>query len=240
MRHLMALTLLTLGLALLAVPAQADTITYTLRNNPDGNQAPPEYGLRIDGLTDADSSREWLFDFEAAGSNMRLDWDTVTNDIHIYGTTFGGEQDGSGYVAGSTALWAVDFSYSGSNAVSPGGSVDGVRFNGSPTVMGSITNNTTNDEYLLTDWPNSGNSFNFTDETYKNYTPTGGELNGWGWLGLVTGIDGAGAPTSYYHTTSQDWLFIGTPVPEPTSMALFALGAGGLAIVRRRRKQSAA
>jgi hypothetical protein len=46
----------TIGFFALASISQAVSYgSYTLDNHPDGNQAPPAYGLRLDGLLDGSS-----------------------------------------------------------------------------------------------------------------------------------------------------------------------------------------
>jgi hypothetical protein len=56
MRKLYFTFFATIGFFALASISQAVSYgSYTLDNHPDGNQAPPAYGLRLDGLLDGSS-----------------------------------------------------------------------------------------------------------------------------------------------------------------------------------------
>ncbi len=87
-----------------ATPITADAL-YELGNHPDGGAANPLYGLRLDGLLTADSSDIYTFDFAASGASMSMLWSSGTDELRIWGTAFGGQDIGSDYLAGTTALW---------------------------------------------------------------------------------------------------------------------------------------
>jgi hypothetical protein len=61
-----------------------ETGTYVLGNHPDGNAAPPHYGLRIDNLFGGVDP--FTFDFECVGCDVKLVYDGVRSTGHHVGS----------------------------------------------------------------------------------------------------------------------------------------------------------
>lgn len=230
--------------------------TWTLFDHPDGNQAPPAYGLRLDGLFNTGSGTEWTFSFEApgAGVTMQLFDD---NSLNISGTIFGGVDNGSGYQVGNVGLWDLDFTYQNvvfSNTAnnvpvtvntSPGasgqsgvGTIRALFDVAATTEVESIaTTNLVID--LIEKANNSGLAFKYADDGHR----CGGHdaeicddrSVGRGWLNHSVTYGGS----TSNHINASDFLFTGdvSAVPLPAAAPLFlgALGVIGLVGARRRR-----
>lgn len=201
--------------------------TYLLQNHPDGNQAPPEYGLRLDGLT---GSGVYTFDFNSG--NMTLTWDDLAGTIHISGTAVG-NQDGE--------IWTVDFTYdTGITQVANGGADDiVVDSTGHHVNFGTLSSSTHGNFDLRAHGKNNGagNTFIFGDEGGAGHRGFAG-LSGWGWLDYRTSesIDSmtpAGAWIGSDTSLTSDWLF--TAVPVPAAVWLFGSGLIGLVGFARRK-----
>jgi len=237
MKYISLLPGLALSAASLLFASQAGAIaigTYSMHNHPDGNQAPPLYGLRLDGLRTGNTNEEYTFDFDHALSNMILTWDG--SKIIINGQAFGGEDDnitpGGAYVAGTTAVWDIYFEYSvGISSVANGGEVDlvvhadNMNFGTLSSSLGSFTLEDQSDNDT-----SSGLSFQLGDENGAGHRGFNG-ISGWGWLNH--GADCQNKDCT--HIYSSDWLFTVQPVPVPAAVWLFASGLLGLVGVARRR-----
>ena len=81
-----ALAAAVAGLALQVSAANAAIIKHTLIDHPDGSEAPPVYGLRLDGLFSADASDVYTFSFVDVTMTIDTDADTV----NIAGELLGG------------------------------------------------------------------------------------------------------------------------------------------------------
>ena len=128
------------ALFVISLPVQAALITYQLESHPDGNAGNPAYGLRLDGLFTQDTNDIWTFDFDGSGSNMKLTYNSVANDIRIYGTVLGGLDTGSIYHSSLQGLWSVDFRYSANVTKGSTGSDTFYEVTGDdPSNMGTIT-----------------------------------------------------------------------------------------------------
>ncbi len=208
------------GNAALIQPGQ-----FLLHNHPDGNAAPPGYGLRLDELFDVtDDHDKFTFDFDHPDAKMWMDFDGAS--IHIYGIAFGGLDVGSQYASDPalTSLVAIDFTYT--TVALAFGDDDLIVTSPNFTNTGTITWLDTGEVIDLFDRANSeGYTFRLGDED----TGTGHRgfpgISGWGWM------DHHQAGT---HVYSSDWLFTATqPIPGPS--ALVVLGAGVLLARRRSR-----
>jgi len=246
-RPLGALIALSLLVAL-AGPAGATSFTYQLANHPDGAEAPPLYGLRLDELFDVTAGHDvFSFDFEHASADMTLvydDGDTPgdgalgDDTVHIFGTVYGGLDTGGAYGDPTYAgLWDVDFTYT-TNFTSAGASGSDIEVSpDAPGNNGTITPGfavggdagTLGVAIALLDEDGSqGFSFRFNntdDHRLGGHGLSGPEtFVGWGWLSYEDG-----------HVSDSDWLFTGTVIPEPGSGLLVAAGLAGLAARQRRR-----
>ncbi len=212
--------------------------TYLLSNHPDGSEAPPAYGLRLDGLM-GDPSKEYTFDFDHADSSMKLIWDG--NKIVIDGQAFGGEDIGNSYGVGTTAIWDIHFEYdTGISQPLGKGGVDDliVRANNANfgTISSSLGNYELEDKSKDETKPNSL-SFRFGDKKGQGHRGFDG-ISGWGWLNHGENCrDG-----DCNHVASSDWLFIakvlGTPpneISEPMSTLLLGIGLISFYASSRRR-----
>ncbi|ARN73271.1 hypothetical protein [Oceanicoccus sagamiensis] len=218
----------------LSVNAQAIAVgSYNLYNHPDGSENPPAYGLRLDGLLSGNSSEEYTFDFNHQDSAMTLSYDGST--IVIDGTAFGGEDAGSSYVAGTTAVWTIHFEYEVGISSSANGGVDDLIVNANGANFGSISSNLGTIE--LSDKASSGTSFRFGDKSGNGHRGFDG-ISGWGWL--MHGSDCLGG-TDCENIQYSDWLFTAsattpvTAVPVPGALWLFTSSILGLVAVKRRR-----
>ena len=225
-----------------SIPANAAVVYYDLANHPDSSAAPPPYGLRLDGLLTG-GSETYTMDFEHADSSMLLAYDDVANTIRILGTAFGGQDSGGGYVAGTTAVWNIDFTYSNITS-NPNGGVNDLKASPPPQSYGSISGTVgiMNYEFFLRDNDGgSGASFIFGDEGGGGHRGFDG-LSGWGWLDVAVAGGSCLNPTDtacvYRHTDAMDWIFTGTPslVPVPAAIWLFGSGLLGLVGMARRMK----
>lgn len=108
--------LLTLGIALaffvVAAPAAATVNLFVCHNHPNGDAAPPTYGLRIDDLI---STGIYTFSFDysdvTGSAGIILAYDDVNGTIHIYGRAYGGRDTGGSWAAGDRGWVNIDFWY---------------------------------------------------------------------------------------------------------------------------------
>lgn len=226
-----ALVALTVAAFLLPAWAAAGVIPagdYPLLNHPDGNQAPPFYGVRLDNLHD---DGVFLFDVACAACDITLEYDGA-DTIHISGSAFGGHKDGNGFRADDPFSGLYEFDFTFRNVMPVGGDTGGFQDIG--TQEDPDNNGTLSFAALDLTWDlrdkQGDNPFSFRfgdgDDGLGHRGAPG--ISGWGWL--LVKPDGA----SDYEMLdgSQDWLFT---TPEPGTLVWMALGLTALAFRRRRR-----
>lgn len=107
---LVALAAAVIGLSVL--PAGAVLHVFNCSDHPNGAEVPPTYGLRLDNLV---GTGIFTFSFDhvdGTGSAMvTMTWDDVSNEIHIFGLAYGGEDTGSGWNAANSGWVDIDFTY---------------------------------------------------------------------------------------------------------------------------------
>lgn len=233
--------------------AQAAVVSYQLINHPNGGIAPPEYGLRLDGLYnpsnptaayDGVDHGNFTFNFEQNGASMRLDYDDQANTIRIHGTAFGGLDAGGAYNPAHSGLVALDFTYVANVSANVGSpdveyevTGDSASNSGSITFVSGFSGasallNTSVDLFDEQGAHDFSFKFNNTDDHRLGNDPLSGPtfFVGWGWLNHHA---------QNQHIYASDWLFVGLrietdEVSEP-GMALILLG--GLAAMGYMRRQ---
>jgi len=205
--------------------AGATQYVYELHDHPDGGEAPPTYGLRLDNLL---SIGVYSFSFDyvdgTGAAAVALVYDDVAGTVHISGRAFGGKHDDDGYREHCSGWVNIDFTYNVNVA-----KVDDCGGDGGDGVFGYA--NAGDDIYCIgEDLSNSGSVtldgwgddrvFQFSDKAdgtgcsfiFDNDTDSKGNgsieadpklFSGSGWL--RPGFFG-----------SRDWLFVGEMRTVPT------------------------
>ncbi|GER00262.1 hypothetical protein JCM17845_08850 [Iodidimonas gelatinilytica] len=245
-----------LGIAT-ASDADATIITshsYTLFSHPDGDQAPPIYGLRLDGIEryltgSGRVSDSWTFAFDTVTADVVLHDDPLLNTFSITGTGIGGLDVGGGSHVASSAV-SFNFTYTGFDAaadfdplnpditISDTGRGASEKGFGSITFEQSVLGIDAGTSVGLIAWgDNSGRLFSFQSNNHRLDCPQSEHCGfpvGWGWMGLT------GLTASPFHTTSQDWLFasryVVTQVPLPQTALFLLVGLAGVFSLRRRNR----
>ncbi len=234
MKTLLARAVFGVSMALLlatSTEARAAQFLFQLHNHPDGNVLPPPYGARIDELYNATSGNDvFTFDFDAAGSDMRMLYDDTAQTIHIYGSSLGGRDIGSVHASDSyLGFYEFDFLYSvgvgqvpadddiWSSPASDG--LNGGTVKAPLSAGGQIFNLV--DKGLAS----FGYTFRFGDENNDLGHRGFDGLSGWGWLEIDGAMNGG---------ATRDWIFTAELIPEPATASLALFGV--VAILRRRRR----
>jgi hypothetical protein len=232
---------------------QLHAVTFELHNHPDvdNHLGPPGFGLRLDGLVDANPLHRYTFNFDYThadfGSAIYLDYDG--SSIRIHGEVFGGRDDGNNYLPNDpfSGIYEIDFLYA-SNV--QGNLTTGLFVNPDDHLLntGTITQTHAYDSntdsfsvlgqsiaYDLVDEDGfKGYSFKFNDlDNYRlqNFPAWPYRWEGWGWLNHSTT---PGFPEA--HMKASDWIFTATPVavPDDGSTGLFlAFSCFGMVLIRR-------
>lgn len=190
---------------------------FALSDHPDGSAAPPPYGLRLDGIFGGGATT-----FSFVDVTLTVSEDDMTGDlsINIAGEVFGGEVSGGSYVGGGDS-YTVNFDYiTGVESYNGGWRVVGTN----PMNTGTLTPTAGSPDSIYTLTDDNSNAFVFAPDGHR----LSGDNSSWVGRGWMTpNSDGTGVGGS------QDWLFVGTPIPAPGTFALAGLGM--LAGARRRR-----
>ncbi|WP_017327349.1 PEP-CTERM sorting domain-containing protein [Synechococcus sp. PCC 7336] len=219
---------------------------YRLKDHPFGGAAPPTYGLRLDGLLTDDASDVFTFSFDP-GVFLTYDGSSIT----IEGTVRGGLDLGNSAPDPSNqrpdeALFDLLITYStGIVDVAQGIKVDP----GPPTHTGSLTlvedfdfdgdgndDFFANDIFLLREFLKSdGTSFIFAADGHRLGSTPQDVFVGRGWLTH----ENNGVGTSHNQPRrASDFLFVGTQIPEPTTVLGSLAALGGSYILKRKRSQA--
>lgn len=227
-----SLVLRALILPVLALPgaARADLIQpgfYQLHNHPDGTEVPPPYGMRLDELVDVTGGHDvFTFDFDHAGSDMKLIYNSVASTITISGMAYGGRDAGGDYVNDVyLGLYAINFVYNVGVLPVPGDD-DLYVVAPSGSNFGTIDGPGAVPAFALSDKSGGDYTFRFGDENddngHRGFNPG---ISGWGWMM----VDGRYNP-------AMDWIFTAEYIRIPEPASAIALGLGALLVAVRRRK----
>ena len=186
---------------------------YELHNHDDGSVAPPFYGLRLDGL-DGVAAHDFTLDFDHPESSVVMNYNGLGNPLTISGIVYGGWDVGG--VHQDPQHFQLSFTYT--VIFANGDFLDAAAGTGSGFItpldqaLGAVNAGV---PIALVDY--AGNySYSFRlGEGHRGHAG----VSGWGWFNHeVGGLQD--------HVSASDWLFtVGEPIPEPSTLALFGLGA---------------
>ena len=193
--------------------------TYELNNHRDGGARNTYgyYGLRLDGLLNRNQNDTTVFDFEADGAQMFLNYDGT--DVRIYGVAYNQEEDN---------FWDIDFLYQDVSIDRDGNGL--IVYNPRNSIgdgEGTITSENESYYFDLVDF--SGNhNYTFRIDTDHRGNP---DYSGFGWVN-----HGQTEEELARHLYHSDWLFeVGKKVPEPTSLlSILTIGVLVTSSVRKR------
>ena len=214
-----------LSLGMLSGAANATLFTFSLADSVAGNERPPNYGLRLDGLYSGDQRDIYTFAFV----DVDLTVDSSANSVCIGGTLLGGTD---GYGEERDTDWLLDFLYTDVQV-----NVDGTwsLVKDVSTGTGSIEQTGNGDTFALANYNSATGGLGGFD---SGRCRTGDSpLCGNGWL-IHSILPGQSVDINSQQLRASDFLYSGTPtaVPEPSVFALFGIGLVGLGFARRRRQ----
>lgn len=95
-----------------------DKQSFVCHDHPQGDMAPPTYGLRLDDLL-SDGAYTFSFDYadEVESARVTLTYDAAANTIHIVGRAYGGKVEGDDWVANARGWINFDFTYTSAVAM---------------------------------------------------------------------------------------------------------------------------
>ncbi|MCA9304754.1 MAG: PEP-CTERM sorting domain-containing protein [Phycisphaerales bacterium] len=192
---------------------------FALHDHPDGNAAPPFYGLRLDNMFGSGIGSLSMDHYD--NTRLFVYEDNGSYSMNITGMLYGGLVVNNAYV--DPHDFQIDFWYHlNVSDTGNGWVVDGFT-TGNTGTMTDLDNNSV---YTLFGKANDQDRvFEFLADGFRLDNDTTSWV-GRGWL--TPNSDG-----SNHLGGSQDWLFTATAVPAPTSAAL--LGLAGICATRRRR-----
>jgi len=206
---------------------------FALSDHPDGNAAPPGYGLRFDGLFAGQTGAGGgitTFSFDAFGDTIMEVASTGTGlAITITGTLYGGEDAGSGYGFGEGS-YALSMSYTVGVAAQGTGYVVTADDPANAGTLTALTGAAMGQVFSIADF--SSPSFQFLQDDHRlGGRPEAGQ-GFWVGRGWLQGDEGP--------TRTRDFLFLGEMISGPPIIPLPASGAMALAgvgfVATRRRR----
>ncbi len=221
---------------------------FLLQDHPDGNQNPPPYGLRMDGLFNgyvgggANAATTFSFNtFDDVILTVTTSGSSIS--INIAGTVYGGVDTGVGYGFGEGS-YDVNFNMTMNVAAMGSGWLvsspsNGVN-QGTLTANAGITGVAAGTVFNIYESNSMGNPFKFLQDDHRLTLLNGGSSNypeaGQGlWVGRGWNTTFANGNTN---GLTQDWLFTGSRiVPLPTGAGLAWAGALCVFAPRGRRRR---
>jgi len=194
-----------------------------------GNQAPPDYGLRLDGFFTGNANDEVTFSFDNVLFNVYDD-----GTARLFGTISVAEFNNTGGPGAFSSVWTLDVAFNSTTGSNP--SYDYYIINPSAGVELRNQADPTNDYAEFVSFPNGSGSY-FQVGTGANEKNSNFGAAGWVNYAHTTPSGTIGSTSS--HMVSSDFLMDLTVVPEPVSSTLFVVG-GALFGIRRYWKRSRA
>lgn len=206
---------------LAAEPAHAATITISYyATSIAGDQAPPNYGLRLDGFFTGDADEEVTFAFDSVLFDV---YDDGTARLH--GTISVAEFDDTGGPSPYASTWDLDVWFAAGSGSNP--SWDYYQLD--PNAGTEMTNQADPSNDYANLWPFMGDFQVGFGANEKN-----SNFGAAGWLNFEHTTTSGVIGDRNVHWESSDFLMDLTLVPEPTSFFLVGSGLLGLAALRRR------
>ena len=219
-----SVVVLICSLGLFAGSANAALFKFALSDSVEGGEAPPNYGLRLDGLYSNNARDIYTFSFV----DVSMTVDSVADTAILGGSLLGGSE-GDGKARDTD--WNFMFTYTGLDVDDTDGSWE--FLNGTSGGMGSISNSL-GDSFLLTEWMGSDGFGPKGDG--GPCRPNDGPWCGNGWLNHSITPNSPLDGWESRHLAASDFLYTGTPVPAPSVLALFFAGLFGLGFARRFKR----